>query len=1238
MSKKVLSLVLALVMVLGSFSFVSAVKYDDVTGTTYAEAVDRLSLLGILEGYPDGTFKPDGEITRAEFAAVAIRAKGLKATAEAAQGLPTGFTDVPGTFWASGIIGTAGKLGIVNGVGNGLFAPQAPVKYEEAITMLVRALGYEPSAQAKGGYPYGYLIVANEVGLLDAVKGTQGAPATRGSVAQMTDNALEIEMMVQVGYGTDTKWVVSGTEDTTEKYLLDELGFDSVIGRPTSVNSNRKGITVSVEDEDEIKRLGKNKVSVTLPEGFDVYAIEGLESKIWYRDDIVIAKALEEAKYDAFEYNEDDEELELITEDEAYEIAASKDLYDITIDDDKFKDLKDGAVADYAKVVLNDDDEIIWAQGYTFDGFIVVDEVKDEVVYSADDYDDVDVEDFLFVKDGKEIKSADLEEGDVLYYNADEEFAVVYNNSKTGEIERVYADDKQDIRFAGSNYTIADDAIYVSENGKIGELSSVNLEEIADNDEEVTIFFNYHDEVTVVMGEPDTGTSAYYALRENANVYGGRKGDMLALDLRDSTGAKVSFDLDTDFIGEDEDFLIQDGDGGFDVNKDDIDKLAAKLTEGHVLKVTLDKDGDPKEVALMTEFKVRDNDDIEIDDSKVRSDDGTDFKLQSSTVVFYDDLKEAITLGNAKDEFSKVKNVKFFVEKGKVVAIVGETDADSDTTMVSGLLVKKSDISKLKNDKYEIKIKVSGSTKRYVTEDDDLTSSDFKKFKDGSIVNLEIGDKSGEVKDFDLAKPLTIKVDDVRGKTIKADNGKEYTLNNDGIVYEFENNKYEEIRLSEVDGKTVTIYFEGNSSRFVNYVILGDVNAGDELTGVITNINTNSGEESFTVDGKTSYFLNTKVVLEKDGKVIATGISQVVKALKLDDQVDVKVNSDGEAVRIEIITTADDRTEEEKLEAATAAVEKAEESKLQADVDAAQKLVDKLAKGTAKTELQERLDKIEVSQTELEAATAAVVKAEKSKLQADVDAAQKLVDKLPAGAEKVALNKRLMDIETEDPATVTGVEASGKVTVEGADNITSSAAVKAEVTVDTDIVITAKTAGKAGNDITVELVQGEGDKVALAVEVTGNGIKVILSTDAAGNADATKADVVDAINADADAKELVVASGGSSEDIAEAASRVALKGGKDAVEAKDAVKEEYTLTITNGATATGTIEVFDGTTSLGTVPVIDGMTAEMVAEKIEDSALTVSGYTITVNGNKVIFTADTAGAKSTSLNITVVDK
>ena len=97
--KKGLSLVLVLAMVLGCFSFVSAASYSDVAGTSYEEAVARLSLLEILTGYKDGTFKPEDQITRAEFAAVAVRAKGLEATAQASKGLPTGFSDVPGTHW-----------------------------------------------------------------------------------------------------------------------------------------------------------------------------------------------------------------------------------------------------------------------------------------------------------------------------------------------------------------------------------------------------------------------------------------------------------------------------------------------------------------------------------------------------------------------------------------------------------------------------------------------------------------------------------------------------------------------------------------------------------------------------------------------------------------------------------------------------------------------------------------------------------------------------------------------------------------------------------------------------------------------------------------------------------------------------------------------------------------------------------------------------------------------------------
>ncbi|WFA08522.1 S-layer homology domain-containing protein [Tissierella sp. Yu-01] len=917
MSKKVLSLVLALVMVLGSFSFVSAASLNDVAGTVYEEAVGRLSLLGILEGYPDGSFKPEGEITRAEFAAVAVRAKGLANAAKAAEGLPTGFTDVPTWNWASGVVGTAAKAGIVNGVGHGLFAPQAPVKYEEAITMLVRALGYEASATAKGGYPYGYLIVANEIGLLDEVKGTQGVAATRGIVAQMTDNALEIPLMIQVGFGSETKWVVSGSKehgtDASEQYLLDSLGFDSVTGRVTSVNSNRKAMTVTVEDEDEVARIGKSKVSIDVPAGFDIYEVEGLETKFWYKGEVVITKVLEEAKYDAIEYIAKDDEIKLITEDEEYEIGVeekAKPSYAVTINGKDYDDKKAETKADYAKIVINNDDEIIWGQGYTLDGFVVIEEVDGFDVISVDDYNEINVEDYLIVKEGKEISVKDLEEGDVLYYNDDQEFAVVNNNSKTGEIERVY-ESAREVKFAGSTYDWADDAIYVTEDGKIDELDADILDELMDEEEEVTIFFNFKNEVAVVLTGEIAGTSDYYVLTKNANAYAGRGGKMLALDVRNAEGAKLTFDVDEDFVdaSEDGDYLVQDKDGEFKVETLTLvtGNEVASLSKGQVLKITLDKDGEPKEIAKMYKFDVKNNEDIEVEDSKVVANEtGKSYRLKSNAVVFYDGTKEAVKLGAAKDVFSEVKGntAAFYQDKGDVVAIVGETDADTDTTTVSGLFEKAENAKKLKNGQWEIKIRVFGSNKTYVTKDDDLVDP-FKDL-DGLVIDLEIGEKSGEI---ELANGKAAveathndgKVTSVGGRNITVE-GKNYTLNPGYKVYDTD---LKEIDLDDVKGKQVRLYMDGNSARYANYVVATEkaVDSDDDSAeGTVTYIN--FADKVAIIDGKALEIDSRTMLYNATGDLVGVGVTQLLGTdgtdglLRKDDVVkDVEVK-DGKIVSL----------------------------------------------------------------------------------------------------------------------------------------------------------------------------------------------------------------------------------------------------------------------------------------------------------------------------------------------------
>lgn len=92
--RKALALLVAVLLLMpAGLSMVSAATFSDVTaGTAMYEAVTNLANLGIIEGYPDNTFKPDNIITRAEFAAVITRFLNIDGAAD--ESLPTGFPDV----------------------------------------------------------------------------------------------------------------------------------------------------------------------------------------------------------------------------------------------------------------------------------------------------------------------------------------------------------------------------------------------------------------------------------------------------------------------------------------------------------------------------------------------------------------------------------------------------------------------------------------------------------------------------------------------------------------------------------------------------------------------------------------------------------------------------------------------------------------------------------------------------------------------------------------------------------------------------------------------------------------------------------------------------------------------------------------------------------------------------------------------------------------------------------------
>ena len=194
--KKVLSIVLSLVMVICmmpvmAFAATSNAAYSDISGEKCEGAVNVLDALGVVDGYEDGTYRPDQTVTRAEMAKLIITALGV---ADYASATNSSYSDMALAQWAIPYVEYATNLNIVEGVGGGRFSPGNPVTYEQAATMIVRALGFTDECnEMNGTWPAIYVQKATALGLFKDVAGSNyGTGANRGDIAIMLYNALDI--------------------------------------------------------------------------------------------------------------------------------------------------------------------------------------------------------------------------------------------------------------------------------------------------------------------------------------------------------------------------------------------------------------------------------------------------------------------------------------------------------------------------------------------------------------------------------------------------------------------------------------------------------------------------------------------------------------------------------------------------------------------------------------------------------------------------------------------------------------------------------------------------------------------------------------------------------------------------------------------------------------------------------------------------------------------------------------
>ena len=482
--KKLLALMLSVAMVFTMGTSVFA--YTDVEEGTYvSEAVTVLSNLGILDGYEDGSFKPEATVTRAEMAKIVCETLGYDSMGTS----KTLFDDVSPKHWAGGYISTAYGLGIINGYGDGKFGPEDTVTYEQAVKMVVCALGYEPMAANKGGWPAGYTSVAASIGL---TKGMSNS--ARGDIAVLMYNALTTPVMEQTSYGSDARYeVLDGAGNKEYKTILTKQDIyvaTGIVG--DTFNKDEIKFEVTRDSKDGEFEASEREITFLIGDS-DIANYTHQEVEVYVAEDdgdytVLAVKAAKKT------------ETFTLVSDDVKDINGNKITYyvdslnssrtkTLTIDEDATIEYNKAALAANetiaTKIADKDDVEIVFIENdgdSDYDVVVMTEYVsavvetvnasKDKITLGSRtitfDFDD-DNKTYIFLDDeGNELTLADFEEDDVVAYVSDTtnpkdadylKIVKLSNSVIVGTVDSVQNND-QIVTINDEEYKVTDTAIW----------------------------------------------------------------------------------------------------------------------------------------------------------------------------------------------------------------------------------------------------------------------------------------------------------------------------------------------------------------------------------------------------------------------------------------------------------------------------------------------------------------------------------------------------------------------------------------------------------------------------------------------------------------------------------------------------------------------------------------------------------------------------------------------------------
>ena len=269
-----------------------ASSFQDIHDPVTAANADILRLMGVVSGTGGNSFRPDEKLTRAQFCTMAVNFMGL-GDEVVLHATRTIFTDVTSSHWARGYINLAastmvdtGSSGgenssasagtpLIAGVGDGRFLPEEVLTYAQAVTILIRVLGY--SGDKVGAvWPDGYLNLADSIGLTDGVTANPNDALTRGQAAQLFVNALSCKtgdgkeyyttlgdpkadtVLLAVNTETDDGTAMGAVRTSSGTYLPDteDVAPTALVGR--------RGVLVLNDQEEIVTFVPDDSTSVTV--------------------------------------------------------------------------------------------------------------------------------------------------------------------------------------------------------------------------------------------------------------------------------------------------------------------------------------------------------------------------------------------------------------------------------------------------------------------------------------------------------------------------------------------------------------------------------------------------------------------------------------------------------------------------------------------------------------------------------------------------------------------------------------------------------------------------------------------------------------------------------------------------------------------------------------------------------------------------------------------------------------